>query len=64
MNRRILHWHGNLVVLLLLRVAGMRTPTNCLVLRRLDFTHGRWRVYMRRGNVVGVRMLRLPVSRL
>ena len=57
MDRRILHWHGNLVVRLLLRVAGMRTPSYSLVLWRLDFTHGRWRINMRRGNVVGVRML-------
>jgi hypothetical protein len=47
MDRRILHWHGNLMVLLLLRVAGMRTPANSLVLWRLDFTHGRWRIDMR-----------------
>jgi hypothetical protein len=33
MNRRILRWHGNLMVLLLLlRVARMRTPTNAIVL--------------------------------
>lgn len=48
MDRRILHWHGNLVVLLLLLgVAGVRTPANSFVLRRLDFTHGGWRINVR-----------------
>jgi hypothetical protein len=51
-------------VVLLLSMAWVRTPANSLVLWRLDFTHGRWRIDVRRGDVVGVGMLRLPVSRL
>jgi hypothetical protein len=53
-----------MVLLLLLRVARVRTPANSFVLWRLDFTHGRWRINMGRGDVMGVRMLRLPMSRL
>lgn len=55
MNRWILHWHRNLVVvllrllllwLLLLWVTRMRAPANSLVLRRLNFAHGWWRIDM------------------
>jgi len=51
-----------LLLLLLLRVARMRTPADGLVLWRLDFTHGRWRIDMRRRNVMSIRMLLLPMA--
>jgi hypothetical protein len=53
-----------MLLLLLLWVARVRTPADSLMMRGLDFTHGWWRIDMRRGNVVSVRVLRLPVSRL
>ena len=46
-----------MVLLLLLRVARVRTPANSFVLWRLDFTHGRWRINMGRGDVMGGRTM-------
>lgn len=55
-----------LLLLLLLGVARMRTPADSLMLRRLDFTHGRWRIDMWRRNVMSIRvlLLLLPMARL
>ena len=72
MNGWVLHRHRNLVVLLLrllllrllLRVAGMGTPANRIVLRRLNLAHGRWGIDMRRRYMLGICVLWLPVRGL